>query len=441
MSKTLNTKSIVNKARMKEDFLHFVWKFKLFNTLNLLTTEGESISIIKSGIHNHHSGPDFSGASVKIGDEFWSGNVEIHVKSSEWLAHSHQTNPAYKNVILHVVFNNDKEIYLDKPGDLPVMELENYISADYLEKYKQLTTSKAWIPCASQFPSVGKIKTNQFLESLLVNRLQKKSRDIIRIHIETDKDWNETFYRWISRSFGFKINSEAFETLATSIPLKIVKKHSNSIFQVESLLFGQAGFLESDFVEEYPNKLKKEYAFLAKKYALQSLNPVIWKFSKTHPPNFPTKRISQLAAFLCVEKSTFSKLLSSNDFSEIKESLGTAPNSYWKNHYRFDKPSSKLLSGSMGDSSIENLIINGFSTLLYTYGQKAENHSLIEKSISVLEDVPAESNGIIANWRKLGLEVSSAKTSQALIELKRESCEKKKCLSCLYGTELIKSNN
>jgi hypothetical protein len=425
---------------MKEDFLHFVWKFKLFNSLNLSTTEGEPITILKNGIHNHHSGPDFSGATIKIGDKLWSGNVEIHIKSSDWIAHSHQTDPAYKNVILHVVFNDDKEIYLDKPGDLPVLELENYISADYLENYQHLTASKAWIPCASQFPKVDEFKTNQFLESLVVKRLLRKSRDILRIYLETDKDWNETFYRWIARSFGFKINSEAFETLTASIPLKLIKKHANSVFQVEALLFGQAGFLDADFEDDYPNKLKQEYNFLAKKYALQRLNPVIWKFSKTHPPNFPTKRISQLAAFLCVEQSTFSKLLILDDFSEIKESLRAMPNEYWKNHYRFDKPSAKLLSGAMGKSSIDNLIINSISTILYAYGQKVENYALVERSIAVLEGVRAESNSIITNWKKIGFEILSAKKSQALIELKRENCEKKKCLSCLFGMELIKSN-
>ncbi len=425
---------------MKEDFLHFIWKFRLFNTLNLFTTEGEKIEIIQTGNHNHHSGPDFSNARIKIGDTVWTGNLEIHIKGSHWYEHSHQSDVAYKNVILHVVFENDIVVHHHKEGDLPVLELKEYILTEYLEKYEKLVSSRGWIPCASQFPKIDKFKMNQWLERQLVNRFQRKSIDIIRIYYECDKDWNETFYRWISRSFGLKINANAFEELTSRTPLKLLKKHSSSLFQVEALLFGQAGMLEKNFSEEYPKSLKSEYDFLARKYALHPMNRSEWKFSKTHPSNFPTKRIAQLSAFICSEQSTFSKL-KSTEIPEIYNILTASTSEYWKNHYVLDKRTSQLRSTVMGKSSIESLIINGIATMLFTCGKKQEDEGMVEKAISILEELPPEKNGIIKKWIELEVMPVNAKHTQALIELKHEYCEKKKCLSCLLGSELIKTND
>lgn len=425
---------------MKEDFLHFLWKYKLFNTLELKTTEGENLTVVKPGTHNFHSGPDFSNAQIKIGDKLWNGNVEIHIKSSDWYQHSHQNDSAYKNVVLHVVYEHNKEVFLTQEGDLPVLELKDIISPNYLEKYESLLESRGWIPCASQFPKIDKFKVDQYLERLVVSRLQRKSTDVLRIYFDCEKDWNETFYRWLARSYGFKINSDAFEELAKKTPLKLIKKHANSQAQVEALLFGQAGMLAVEFQDEYCLRLKKEYEFLAKKYDLKPMNAVAWRFSKTHPSNFPTKRIAQLAAFLCHEQGTFSKLLKIESVVEMKRLLATETSAYWKDHYRLGVITSQKRTGAMGTSSIESLIINSICTVLYTYGRKSEDFLMVDRALHFLEALSAEKNSIITNWKSIGIGAESAKSTQALIELKRENCEKKKCLSCLFGLEIIKPN-
>ncbi len=424
---------------MKEDFLHFLWKFKLFNSVDLKTTEGESVQVLKSGLHNHDSGPDFSHAKILIGEKEWSGNLEIHLKSSDWYKHHHQDDPAYKNVILHVVFEHDKEVFLHQKGDLPVLELKNFISHEYLNKYKKLENSRGWIPCQNQFPLLDEFKVNQWLERMVVNRLQRKSTALLRIYFETDKDWNETFYRWLSRSFGFKINSEAMENLAKKTPFKLIKKHANSLFQIEALLFGQAGFLNQEFTEEYPKSLKREYLFLKEKYHLNAINPSEWKFSKTHPSNFPTKRIAQLATFLANETNTFSKVLEIDNPEVLRGKFAAETSEYWKNHYRLDKPTSQIRSRKMGKSSLDGLIINSISTLLFTYGRKTENEVMVSKAILLLENCSKETNGIIKKWIELGIQPNNAKHTQGLIELKREYCEKKKCLSCTFGSEILKN--
>lgn len=425
---------------MKEDFLHFLWKYKLFNTLELKTTEGEDLTVVKPGTHNFHSGPDFSNAQIQIGNKLWSGNVEIHIKSSDWYNHAHQHDDAYKNVVLHVVYEHDKEVFLTQEGDLPVLELKSIIAPNYLEKYETLQKSRGWVPCANHFPEIEEIKIEQYLERLAVNRLQRKSTEVLRIYFECEKDWNETFYRWLARSYGFKINSDAFEELARRIPLKLIKKHSNSTLQIEALLFGQAGMLEKEFTEDYCTALKKEYTFLAKKYELKPMNAVAWKFSKTHPSNFPTKRIAQLAAFLCNEQGTFSKVLKVGKVTEIKKLLARSTSAYWRDHYRLGVVTRQKRTGAMGISSIENLIINSICTILYAYGRKSEDYSLIDKALRFLQVLPPEKNSIITKWKSIGLEADSALSSQALIELKRENCEQKKCLTCLLGLEILRPN-
>ncbi|MFK7756885.1 MAG: DUF2851 family protein [Flavobacteriales bacterium] len=424
---------------MKEDFLHFLWKYKLFNTLELETTEGEPLSVVKPGTHNLHSGPDFSNAQIKIGDKLWNGNVEIHIKSSDWYQHAHQNDDAYKNVVLHVVYEDNKEVFLTQKGDLPVLELKSIIAPNYLEKYELLQQSRGWVPCANQFPKVDQFKVDQYLERLVLNRLQRKSTEVLRIYFECKKDWNEAFYRWLARSYGFKINSDSFEELAKRVPLKLLKKHSNSLAQVEALLFGQAGMLDPEFKDEYCLNLQKEYKFLAKKYDLRPMKVVSWRFSKTHPSNFPTKRIAQLAAFLCHEQGTFSKVLTLDSVQEMMNLLSTETSVYWKDHYRLDVHTNQKRTGAMGKSSVESLIINSICTVLYTYGRKAEDFSMVDRALDFLEKLKPERNSIINSWKSIGLEVFSAKSTQALIELKRENCELKKCLTCLFGLEILKA--
>ncbi len=423
---------------MKEDFLHFLWKFKLFNALELKTTEGESISVIKNGIHNHNSGPDFLNTQLKIGDKTWSGNVEIHLKSSDWLAHKHQYDEAYKNVILHVVYQHDKDIYLTQKGDLPVLELKNHIKKQQLDSYLNLNNSRDWIPCYSQFPQVESIKIEQYVDRLVVNRLQRKSTEIIQLLIANKLDWNETFYQWLAKCYGFKLNSEAFLSLATKLPVKILKKHANSLFQTEALIFGVAGFLHEEKELEYHKKLRYEYLFLKKKYSLVEMNSASWKFSKTYPSNFPTVRLAQFAQFISSESGTFSKLLEVENYKKLKEDLMAPMSDYWKSHYHFEHTAKNKLSAKMGLGSAENLVINAVAPTLFAYGLKEEKEDYTYKAVDCLEDISAESNSIITKWKKLGLTIHNAKHSQAVIELKREKCERKKCLTCLFGVELIK---
>ena len=422
-----------------EDFIHYIWKFRLFDRENLQTTAGESIEVFSAGLQNSDSGPDFHNARLRIGDTTWAGNVEIHINSSDWHKHKHTNDNAYKNVILHVVYRDDEPIILPDGRALPTLELKDRISPDLYNRYHQMVFgNQQFIPCEGSIRRVDDMTLRNWLTRVLVERLEKRSATVTAALDKNKGDWEETFYQFLAAQFGFKTNALPFELLAKSLPQLTLAKHKNNPLQIEALIFGQAGFLDDDFQDEYPQKLKEEYGFLRKKYDLKPIEKHLWKFMRMRPQNFPTIRLAQFAALIARSNHLFSKVLDIKDVTQLRELFTRMEvNPYWDMHYRFDaesKPSSK----SLGQSSIDILLLNTFVLFLFCYGKHNQQEYFINRSLKLLEKIPAEQNNIVTNFDSIGIGVNTAFDSQALLELKNSYCSYKKCLQCGVGNKILR---
>ncbi|WP_321286523.1 DUF2851 family protein [uncultured Sunxiuqinia sp.] len=419
---------------MNEAFLQFIWKHKLFST-EQLKVDRQPVQILQVGQHNSDAGPDFFNSRIKIGETTWAGNVEIHQKASDWYRHQHETDEAYNNVILHVVRDNDEEIRNSKGELIPAMVLDypKHLEANY----QLLLKSDRWIACADRFHEADPMALQIWFHGLMIERLQQKTQNIVDRLEQNKNDWNETFYQMLARNFGFKVNDQPFEMLAHALPLQILGKHKNNLFQVEALLFGTAGLLNEQLLgDDYYLALRKEYSFLYKKYRLKSVETHIWKFLRLRPVNFPTVRLAEFAAHIHQSSALFSSLVELDDLAEIQKLFKVQASEYWDTHYRFNKASAKRKK-VLGDTAFQNLMINTVVPFLFIYGEYHNQAHLKEKALDFLERIPAEKNSIISNWQKLGVDVRSAYDSQALIQLKNCYCNPKKCLNCHVGTKLI----
>ena len=422
-----------------EDFLYYVWKFRLYNRDDLRTTKGELIEVINPGMQNTNSGPDFQQARIKIGDTIWAGNVEIHVAASDWEKHNHQIDRAYDNVILHVVFRNDVYVTTTDGTEIPALELDKRIPGELYARFHNLVYGQQKIiPCESSIHTVDSLTIRTWLTRVLIERLEKRSKTVIATLNRNRGDWEETFYQHLAANFGFKINALPFEMMAKSIPQVILGKHKNNQLQIEALIFGQAGFLEEDFKDEYPNQLKKEYQFLKAKYTLQAEDKYLWKFMRMRPLNFPTVRLAQFAALIGRSTHLFSKITGITDVEQLRKLFADIEVSpYWETHYRFDAeaaPSAK----TMGTDSINNLLLNTLALFLFTYGRQHQQEQYVDRALLLLEQLPAEHNSIIEGFASLGVKTKNAFESQALIELKNNYCNFKKCLHCSVGNKILK---
>ena len=422
-----------------EDFLHYVWKFRLFDRADLQTTDGEGLEIFSAGMHNSDSGPDFHNARIRIGDTVWAGNVEVHLSSSDWQRHGHTTDIAYNNVILHVVYRDDVPLVLPNGRRVPTLELQNRIPDELYNRYHKLIFGeKVIIPCEASIGLVDELTLHNWLTRVLVERLEKKSAAVISAINLNRGDWEETFYQFLAANFGFKTNAVPFELLAKSLPQVILAKHKNNSLQIDALVFGQAGFLNGDFIDEYPQKLKKEYEFLAKKYKLTPVENHLWKFMRLRPQNFPTIRLSQFAALIVNSNHLFSKVLEIKDVKGLRNLFTDIKvNPYWENHYRFDVESASS-SKNLGQSSIDILLLNTLALFLFSYGKHNQIQHYINRSLQLLELLPNENNNIVADFVNLGVKINTAFESQALLELKNNYCNYKKCLQCGVGNKILK---
>lgn len=422
-----------------EDFLHYIWKFRLFEHENLQTVDGEELEIFSAGLHNSDSGPDFHNARIRIGETVWAGNVEVHLSASDWQKHGHTNDGAYDNVILHVVYRNDTQLFLPNGRKVPTLELQSRISEALYNKYHKLVFgNQSFIPCENGIATVDGLTMQNWLTRVLVERMEKRSVNVAAALALNKGDWEETFYQFLAANFGFKVNALPFELMAKSLPQLILAKNKNSPMQIEALIFGQAGFLEGEFKDEYPLKLQKEYAYLSKKYNLKPIENHLWKFMRLRPQNFPTVRLAQFAALIVQSNHLLSKILEIKEvkvlrslFTEIKV------NDYWEDHYRFDvqsKPSSK----NIGDGSVDILLLNTVALFLFSYGKQHQQQYYISRSLKLLENLPAEKNNIIADFVNLGVKIETAFESQALLELKNNYCNYKKCLQCGVGNKILK---
>jgi hypothetical protein len=423
---------------MKEEFLHFIWKHRLFEPENTFTAEGEPVEIVNTGRYNIHAGPDFFDARIRIGKTLWAGNVEIHFRASDWNRHRHHLDPQYRNTILHVVAENDEPVKNDAGSFIPAMVIGWSARMEY--NYKDLICQHDWVNCASHLNKIDPFRIRFFLNGLAIERIQHKIGKAREQLDNSKNDWSETFYRLLCRSLGYRQNGDPFEMLARSLPLTTLKRHHNSLFQLEALLFGQAGFLNSpDLAEEYPLTLLREYKFLAAKYALKPISRFLWKFMRMHPLNFPTVRMAQLAGILHRPDSLFSLILHSTDVSEYRELFRSETSQFWDNHFTFKKLSPDQRK-RMGEESFQLILINVVVPFLFLYGEQHGKQDLKDRALKLMEDLPPEDNTILRHWESSGIRACNALESQALIHLHHEYCELQRCLECTIGQKVVMHN-
>ena len=421
---------------MTEDFLHYIWKYKLFNVNNLLTSKAEPISILSEGFHNDNSGPDFSNAKITIGELTWAGNVEIHIKASDWYQHGHHNDPIYGKAILHVVWENDKPVYDTANNQIPTLILKGRVSKVLVDKYEKLILNRNKIMCADSLPNLNEMQTKMWLGRLLVERLERKVFDLNEIYKQTNNSWEQTLFIVFCRNMGFKTNADAMTLLAKSIDFNILLKNRDRLEILEAILFGTAGFLGQDFQDVYPKQLKKEFKHQQSKFNLEPLGMEVWKFGKIRPFGFPTLRLSQLAKIIHVHGNLFHKLVRDFEISHYSELLNQGTSEYWNTHYKFDKLSAKKKKG-LGGKSVDNLLINTVAPILFFYGKAVNSENHQELALNLLEKLPLENNFIIRNWVQNNIFATNASESQSLIELTNSYCTRKKCLNCGIGKQVL----
>ena len=418
---------------MTERLLQYIWQFQYFNKTSLQTVEGETVEIVYQGSYNTNQGPDFFEAKLKIGNTLLIGNVELHCKTSEWNTHKHSADKNYANVIAHIVWENDCTL----PNNLPTIILQDRVSKILLEKYQKLLNTSSFIPCENSISTVPEITWLSWKERLLIERLEQKSTSANEYLSKNNYHWEETFWWMIAKNFGIKVNSEAFEKIAQSIPITVLAKHKNQLHQIEALLFGQAGLLDKDFEEDYPILLRKEYQFYKSKYNLQSTNANLF-FLRMRPANFPTVRLAQLAMLIVHSVHLFSKIKEIEEVENVKKLLNVTANDYWHYHYNFDELSAYKIK-NVGVQMINNLIINTVIPILFAYGHYTKEHHFKDKALRWLTQLTAEKNSRINGFLALQITIKNAFDSQSLLQLKNEYCSKKRCLECAVGNKLLKT--
>lgn len=419
---------------MKEELLHYVWQYGLFTAKPLRTTTGEDVEIIDCGKKNEDAGPDFFNAKIKIGKTLWAGNVEIHISSTDWNHHNHYKDKAYNSVILHVVEKANCTIYRQNGEEIPQLEIT--VRSDVKERHEWLLASQEWIRCESLWGRLPVEFVRLHLNKLLHERFVRKTDAILKHLAQNNNNWEETFYLFLAKNFGMNTNSLPFEILAKSLPLSFLGKHKDNLVQIEALLFGQAGLLNGKTEDEYFRLLQNEYAFLRQKFSLSPIDSSLWKFSKMRPVNFPQIRIAQFAALIHYSSKLFSQLLETGDLAKLRRFFLHEPSVYWENHYSFGEISPKRKK-VIGEKSIDALLINTVVPFLFAFSIKKDRPDILERAYAVLEKIAPEQNSIIEKWRCLGVNVENAYDTQALLELKKQYCDEKKCLQCGIGYRLL----
>lgn len=425
---------------MLERILHYIWKYQQFAKGALNTDSGEKLEIISTGKENHNSGPDFLDAHIYAGKVAWYGHVEIHRKSSDWYAHNHETDKAYDNVILHVVWENDKAIVRSDGTTVPTLELKNITPLHILKNIDDLIEASAPIPCASQLSEVPTVVKRSMLDRALYQRVSNKSELLYDLLRKNRGDWHEAAYQLLAYNFGFKINAATFLKLSQIIPLKIILKLAPRILALEALFFGTSSLLpRAGSQDDYAKTLYDEFNFLKAKWPelYGYINRSEWKFSRLRPANFPTIRMAQFAKLLHSHSNIFDALLSIPTRS-IHKAFAVKQSEYWQQHYTFGKPSVEKIAG-LGKSSIDNILINTVVPLLVAYGKAKDNQDYVDRATAILEYLPAEHNKITRMWGENSLEVKSAFDSQGSIELYNNFCSQKRCLNCEIGIHILRS--
>jgi hypothetical protein len=431
---------------LSEKLLQYVWLHRVFNTHDLQTTKGEPLRILSPGTWNNNAGPDFLDARIQVGNTLLAGNVELHLKASDWIKHRHDTNMHYKNLILHVVHESDLGEDDLLPPYVPAVELQGRIPRLLLERYANLMQHDGNILCAGQLNPVDDLTWLSWKDRLLVERWQQKTALFAQWMDGNQNNWDETFYKALARNFGVPVNGDAFEALAASLPLKVVMLHKHNLLQTEALLFGQAGMLNERFGDKYPQKLQQEYQFLQKKYQLTPVKPHLWKWMRMRPSAFPTIRIAQFAALIHQSLHLFSKILGTAEVKSIYQMFDVSASPSWDHHYRFIKRNEiskddKTTPGkgkNLGKNMIENILINTICPMLAMYDRFQLHGNYLDRAFQWMRTLPAENNRYTREWEEINIPNTSAWDSQALLHLTKNYCMEKRCLSCSVGNKILR---
>ncbi len=421
---------------MKEDFLHYVWKFQKFTKTALFTVDETPIQITKTGQHNFLAGPDFFDGRLIIGEQQWAGNVEIHINSSDWYAHSHEKDPAYDNVILHVVWQHDVEVFRKDNTPIPTLELRDIIPSEILRKYHLLfSKNKKFINCEQDFGEVDTMIVNNWLERLYIERLEQKIKPIQSRLTDLQNHWEGLLFEMLCKSFGSKINGASFLSIAQSIPFHVVQKCRQSPYKLEALLLGQAGLLEGDIEDVYFKNQKEQYIFLKHKYQLESVTVLKPQFFRLRPPNFPTIRLSQLANLYSSVPQLFSKISTITDIKEFVSIFNVSALPYWESHYNFNVISKKS-TRKLSEDFIRLIIINTIIPLQFAF-QKYIGVDKTEQLFELAQNLPQEKNNIVKSFNTLTPIANCALESQSVLQLKSQYCDKLRCLECAIGNSIL----
>lgn len=421
---------------MKEDFLHHVWQFKKFDIANLKTTKGESIQILNSGQYLQLAGPDFFNAQLIIGNQKWAGNVEIHLKSSDWYVHNHEKDSNYDSVILHVVWEHDVPVFRKDNSEIPTIELKNYVALSDLNKYQSLICQKSWIYCENELRNVDDFIFKNWQERLFFERLERKSQLIFELAETTNYDWEAVLFCLLSKNFGLNTNGEMFYKIAKSIPFSVVRKESYSLGSLEAILLGQANLLSHDFQDNYAKELQNFYNYLFHKHQLSEKIVGNVEFFKHRPDNFPTIRLVQLANLYFHRKNLFSLVMNSNSINDLYPVFNIGVSEYWETHYNFEKESAKKKK-ILSKSFIDLLVINTIIPLRFAYA-RSQQKEITQELIDLAVSIPSEKNVIIDKFNTFGIESKNGYESQSLLQLKKNYCDLKKCLDCAVGHFILK---
>ena len=428
-----------------EQLLHYTWKHKLYPLKELTTSDGQRVEIVDPGLHNRNAGPDFFNAKIRIGSTMWVGNVEIHDKSSDWYQHGHDKDSRYDNVVLHVAAELDTEVMKSNGEYVPQLQLS--VPDDVLTHYEELQKTDEYPPCYKVIPHLSALIIHSWMAALQTERLEQKTEAIRKRAELCNGSWEDAYFVTLARNYGFGINGEVFEQWAYNIPLNAVAHHRDDLFQIEAIFMGQAGLLELDSIPEYYQKdalndgyfakLRNEYQYLAHKFSMKPIDFKLWRFLRLRPQNFPHIRISQLANLYYQQKAGLSQLIECETLDELKNVLKSQVTPYWETHYTFGSTSPKN-EKHLSYGSINLLMINTAIPMLFAYGRHTSKEVLCDRAFDFLEQLKAENNHIIRMWQQVGLPVKTAGDSQALIQLKKEYCDKKECLRCRFGYEYLR---
>lgn len=421
---------------MNENLLQFIWKNRFFSKGPYHTIEGSMIEILNTGTHNFNQGPDFLNARIRIENTEWAGNIELHIHASDWYKHEHENDPNFRNIILHVVWINDLSIFDHVAIAFPTLCLQPYISNHLLSRYAGLMLNNPFAkPCSSFLPAMSQLKWVAWKERLVVERLERKANKICTYVFDVKQNWEMVSWWLLAANLGLKVNEHLFESVARSIPLKILANHRNRIQQLEALLLGQANLLNETFEELYPQMLQKEYRFLQKKYRLekQMIQPA---FLRMRPASFPTLRLAQLAMLIQENDHLFDFFKNAENVNEVQKKLMVKPNDFWLYHYRFDDPGI-FKEKRLGYSMVNSIIINTVIPLLFTYGLMMREPIYQKRALNWLMKIGAEKNRITNIWTSYQVLNQTAFDSQALLELNNCYCQEKRCLECTVGISIL----